>query len=284
MADRPPAASRVRFGTFEADLESGELRRHGTRLKLQDQPFQLLAMFLERPGEVVTREAVRERLWPADTFVDFDHSLNSAIKKLRQALGDSAENPRFVETLARRGYRFIAPVGPVAPASAGPVLDGVRDASIVDRAGAASYTARPPPSPRLAAADPGASPASLLLLIAIVWGTRRWVGVRPRRRRPAARQSTSRSCHSRSDGGGNGKVPRRGHRRRGDHAACERTNAERPPDRSGHPYKTGAPDPRRAGQELDAEHVCRGRFRNRMKPSASQSSSSDRRWRADLGP
>ena len=91
MADRSQVASRIRFGTFEVDLESGELRRNGVRLKLQEQPFQLLAMFLERPGEVVTRDAVRERLWPADTFVDFDHSLNTAIK-LRQALGDSAEN------------------------------------------------------------------------------------------------------------------------------------------------------------------------------------------------
>ena len=116
MAERAPAASRVRFGTFEVDLESGELRRKGIRLKLQEQPFQLLVMFLERPGEVVTREAVRERLWPADTFVDFDHSLNTAIKKLRQVLGDSAENPRFIETLARRGYRFIAPVGTVEAA------------------------------------------------------------------------------------------------------------------------------------------------------------------------
>ena len=111
MDERLNASSRVRFGTFELDLDSGELRRSGVKLKLQEQPFRLLAMLLERPGEVVTREEVRERLWSADTFVDFDHSLNTAIKKLRQALGDSAENPRFIETLARRGYRFIAPVG-----------------------------------------------------------------------------------------------------------------------------------------------------------------------------
>ncbi len=100
----------VRFGVFEVDLESGELRKNGLKVKLQEQPFQILAMLLERPGEVVTREELRQKLWSADTFVDFDHSLNAAIKKLRQAVGDSADSPRFVETLARRGYRFIAPV------------------------------------------------------------------------------------------------------------------------------------------------------------------------------
>jgi len=100
----------IRFGVFEVDLQEGELRKSGLRIKLQDQPFQVLAMLLERPGEMVTREEVQRRLWPADTFVDFDHSLNSAIKKLREALGDQPENPRFIETLHRRGYRFIAPV------------------------------------------------------------------------------------------------------------------------------------------------------------------------------
>jgi DNA-binding winged helix-turn-helix (wHTH) protein/Tol biopolymer transport system component len=100
----------MRFGTFEVDLNAGELRRKGARVRLQDQPFQVLAMLLERPGEVVTREELHRRLWSCDTFVDFDHGLNAAIKRLRDALGDSAENPRFVETLARRGYRFIAPV------------------------------------------------------------------------------------------------------------------------------------------------------------------------------
>jgi DNA-binding winged helix-turn-helix (wHTH) protein len=102
--------SLVRFGTFEADLRSGELRRNGARVRLQEQPLRVLAMLLERPGEVVTREELHGRLWSSDTFVDFDHGLNAAIKRLRDALGDSAENPRFVETLARRGYRFIAPV------------------------------------------------------------------------------------------------------------------------------------------------------------------------------
>lgn len=100
----------IRFGVFEVDFRSGELRKQGLKVKLQEQPFQVLAALLEQPGEVITRETLRRRMWPADTFVDFDHSLSTAINKIREALGDSAENPRFVETLPRRGYRFIAPV------------------------------------------------------------------------------------------------------------------------------------------------------------------------------
>jgi Tol biopolymer transport system component/DNA-binding winged helix-turn-helix (wHTH) protein len=100
----------VRFSVFEVDLRAGELRRNGVKVKLQNQPFQILAMLLERRGEVVTREELQSRLWSADTFVDFDNGLNSAIRRLRDALGDSAENPTFVETLGRRGYRFIADV------------------------------------------------------------------------------------------------------------------------------------------------------------------------------
>jgi DNA-binding winged helix-turn-helix (wHTH) protein len=100
----------VKFGVYEVDPHAGELRRNGVKIKLQEQPFQVLTMLLERPGEVISREELQGRLWPADTFVDFDHSLNAAIKRLRDALRDSADNPRFVETLARRGYRFVAPV------------------------------------------------------------------------------------------------------------------------------------------------------------------------------
>jgi len=100
----------IRFSVFEVDVRAGDLRRNGLKVKIQDQPFQILAMLLERPGQIVTREELRARLWSAETFVDFDHSFNSAIRRLRDALGDSAENPRFVETLGRRGYRFIAPV------------------------------------------------------------------------------------------------------------------------------------------------------------------------------
>src|ERR1700682_4186340 len=105
----PTPARRVRFGAFEADLHSGELRKHGLKIKLRAQPFQVLGLLLERSGEVVSREELRQKLWPAETFLDFDVGLNTAIKRLRDALGDSAETPRFVETLPRRGYRFIAP-------------------------------------------------------------------------------------------------------------------------------------------------------------------------------
>lgn len=100
----------ARFGVFELDLAAGELRKNGVKLRLQGQPFQVLALLLERAGEVVTRDELQRRLWPSDTFVDFDHSLNTAINKVREVLGDSATSPRYVETLARRGYRFIAPV------------------------------------------------------------------------------------------------------------------------------------------------------------------------------
>ena len=108
----------VQFGLFELDLDARELRKSGVRIKLQEQPFQILSMLLERPGTVVTREELQKRLWSGDTFVDFDLSLNSAIKKLRQALNDDSENPRFVETLYRRGYRFIGPVNGTANSNA----------------------------------------------------------------------------------------------------------------------------------------------------------------------
>lgn len=110
MAEANHGPQVVRFGVFEVELRAGELRKGGVRLKLQEQPFQLLALLLERPGEVVTREDLRQKLWSADTFVDFDHGLNTAISKLREALGDTADSPRYVETVPRRGYRFIAPV------------------------------------------------------------------------------------------------------------------------------------------------------------------------------
>ena len=100
----------IRFAEYEADLRSGELRRQGHRLKLQDKPFQVLAALLQRPGELVTREELRQSLWAADTFVDFEHGLNTAVNKVREALRDSANNPRFIETLPRRGYRFIGPI------------------------------------------------------------------------------------------------------------------------------------------------------------------------------
>jgi DNA-binding winged helix-turn-helix (wHTH) protein len=113
----------LRFATFEVDLRAGELRKQGKRIKVQEQPFHVLTVLLQRPGEVVTREELRSQNWPPDTFVDFDNSLNTAINKLREALGDSADSPRFIETLPRRGYRFVAPVtgadGTTRGASAG---------------------------------------------------------------------------------------------------------------------------------------------------------------------
>jgi cholera toxin transcriptional activator len=108
-------APRYRFGVFDADTATGELRRQGLRVKLNTQPFQVLCMLLERPGKLLTREEISRELWPDGTFVDFDHGVNSAVNRIREALGDAAGSPRFVETLARRGYRFIAPVERIAP-------------------------------------------------------------------------------------------------------------------------------------------------------------------------
>ena len=110
----------VRFGIYEVDPRLAELRRNGVKVKLQEQPFQVLALLLEKPGEVVSRDDLQKRLWPSDTFVDFDHSLNAAVRRLRDALGDSADNPRFIETLSRRGYRFVAPVNGHTPEAAAP--------------------------------------------------------------------------------------------------------------------------------------------------------------------
>ena len=109
MTDQPPAP-RYRFGVFEADAATGELRRQGVRVRLHAQPFQLLLLLLARRGELLTREEIARELWPEGTFVDFEHGVNSAVNRIREALGDTAANPRFVETLARRGYRFVAPV------------------------------------------------------------------------------------------------------------------------------------------------------------------------------
>jgi DNA-binding winged helix-turn-helix (wHTH) protein len=130
MNQSPKVGSGFRFGVFELDLEAGELRKHGLKVALQDQPFRLLALLLERPGVVVTREELKQHLWPADTFVEFDRSLNTAMAKLREALSDSADRPRFVETIPRRGYRFLAPVVVLSAANLRephrPTVSGVR--------------------------------------------------------------------------------------------------------------------------------------------------------------
>jgi cholera toxin transcriptional activator len=111
----PSTPRRYRFGAFEADGATGELRRQGVRIKLNAQPFQVLCMLLERPGELLTREEISRELWPDGTFVDYEHGVNSAVNRIREALRDTAGSPRFVETLARRGYRFVAPVERIGP-------------------------------------------------------------------------------------------------------------------------------------------------------------------------
>src|SRR6185369_7136346 len=105
MAEAKRTGAPVRFGAFEADVDARQLRKHGLRIKLADQPFLLLSELLERPGEILTREELQSKLWPSDTFVDFDRGLNKAMNRLREVLGDSAEEPRYIETVPRRGYR-----------------------------------------------------------------------------------------------------------------------------------------------------------------------------------
>src|SRR5271156_742132 len=120
MPTSAPRARPLRFDNFELDVRAGELRKRGVRLRLHGQPLQVLAALLSRAGVVVTREELRAQIWTADTFVDFDHSLHNAIARLREVLGDSAETPRYIETLPRRGYRFIAPVDRVETQSPSP--------------------------------------------------------------------------------------------------------------------------------------------------------------------
>jgi len=127
QSSSPTRQDIIRFGVFEADLHTGELRKSGAKIRLQEQPFQILLMLLQRPSEVVTREELQRKLWPADTFVDFEHGVNSAVARLREALGDSAESPRYVETLPRRGYRFIAPVEEFRTANAVADATGSKD-------------------------------------------------------------------------------------------------------------------------------------------------------------
>jgi DNA-binding winged helix-turn-helix (wHTH) protein len=152
MQENHQPDGQLRFGVFEVDLRAGELHKHGLRIRLQEQPLQVLAMLLEHPGEVVTREELQKRLWPADTFVDFDHGLNKAVNKIRDALGDSAESPRFVETVARRGYRFLAEVKaadatPVrSPELAPPPLPTAEFRDRLDLAGIPAMPQHPLPS------------------------------------------------------------------------------------------------------------------------------------------
>src|SRR4029077_13073088 len=157
MEEEHQVRGRLRFGVFELDLRAGELRKHGLRVRLQEQPFQVLAALLEHPGEVVTREEIQKKLWPADTFVDFDHGLNKTINKIREALGDSAESPRFVETVARRGYRFLAEVKVVDAAP-------VRGPELATQPEPSAET-RERPDPAVKPATPKPVPPSLTLKI-----------------------------------------------------------------------------------------------------------------------
>ena len=156
-----PAArgSIVRFGVFEADFEQRVLSKSGQRVRLQDQPFQILRLLVERPGELVTRDEIRQQLWTPDTYVEFDDGLNTAIKKLRTALNDSADNPRFIETVPRRGYRFIAPVSYPAPPETGevPVAQPAR-------------ASQEPPRVRPAAPSPRTLVLAIFFLVAVVAG------------------------------------------------------------------------------------------------------------------
>ena len=121
----------ARFGPFEFDTRSGELRKFGIRIKLREQPVKILALLIQNPGEVVLREEIRSALWPKEAAGEFDHGINVSVQKLRDALGESAEEPRFVETVARRGYRFIGEVETVAPPAAMAGLNGADRKSVV---------------------------------------------------------------------------------------------------------------------------------------------------------
>ncbi len=173
-----PNVRRILFGVFELDPSSGELYKHGIRIKLQDQPLQVLGLLLERPGEVVTRDELRQRIWDQDTFVDFDHSLNISINKLRDALGDSASSPRFIETLPRRGYRFIGSVRDPQPSGSSPALSPAPEvsstspASIPDTGvGTASATTTSSSVNHVAFNRRWYVPAAVLLIVAMaaVW-------------------------------------------------------------------------------------------------------------------
>ncbi|MFI5118720.1 MAG: winged helix-turn-helix domain-containing protein, partial [Terriglobales bacterium] len=157
-AQVPPTL--VRFGVFEADLRAGELRRNGVRVRLQDLPFRMLTLLLSRPGEVITREEFRQALWPPDVFVDFEQGISSAVMRLRDALRDSVDNPIFIETIERRGYRWIAPLH-----SPQPTIEESREKELVERAAAPAAPARPSWRGKLAFAFA----LSVLAILFAVW-------------------------------------------------------------------------------------------------------------------
>jgi serine/threonine-protein kinase len=161
----------ITFGVFEVDLHTGELRKQGLRVKLRDQPFQILLLLLARPGEVVSRDELQKQLWPSDTFVDFDRGLNKAVNHLRDALGDSAESPRFIETLPKRGYRFIAPVDAGSPN--GHVQEPKLQAQPLETGGAIRGS-----KPRFSAGLPWMI-AAMALVVAAISGALLWRATRP---------------------------------------------------------------------------------------------------------
>jgi TolB-like protein/DNA-binding winged helix-turn-helix (wHTH) protein/Flp pilus assembly protein TadD len=172
MPEDHQVSGRLCFGVFELDLRAGELRKHGLRIRLQEQPFQVLVMLLEHHGDVVTREELQKRLWPADTFVDFDHGLNKTISKIREALGDSPESPRFVETVARRGYRFLAEVrdADTAPGtSPEPATQAPASTEARDRSNLAGEPAMPKP-----VVHPVAGMVSLFAVLLVIASVASW--------------------------------------------------------------------------------------------------------------
>jgi DNA-binding winged helix-turn-helix (wHTH) protein len=142
MRESQPAR-RYRFGVFEADTATGELRRQGLRVRLHAQPFQVLVLLLDQPGELLTREELSRELWPGGTFVDYEHGLNSAVNRIREALGDTASSPRFIETLARRGYRFVAPVERIAGNEEPPANEASAQAAVAQSSTAGEADSRP---------------------------------------------------------------------------------------------------------------------------------------------
>jgi DNA-binding winged helix-turn-helix (wHTH) protein/tetratricopeptide (TPR) repeat protein len=182
LRDPTPTRRIVRFASFEVDLESGELRKAGRRIAVQDQPFRILEQLLARPGQVVTRDELRQRLWPENTFVDFERGLNAAVKRLRDTLGDSADSPAFIETLSRRGYRFIAPIedghrgealrqGGTAPTGAGPAPAALDSTDVAAQDGPGQKAAGRRPAWIFVA---GAAAICVAIVLGIAW-TQGWV-------------------------------------------------------------------------------------------------------------
>jgi len=189
---KPTSHVRLRFGVFQVDLDARELRKHGDRVRLSAQPFRVLSILLEKPGETVTREELRVRLWASDTFVDFEHSLNSAIKKLRFALGDSPERPLYIETIPRSGYRFVAPIEEVSAASA----------TAVGTSGPAVQSGILPASAEEPSRRRWLSPITILAVL-VVMGVFAWLGLRVR---PNTKSRIAGKIHAANESGESAKL------------------------------------------------------------------------------